>query len=324
MSEPAIWLSEADVAETVDLDAAVVAVRAALVAEHAGQAATMAKTALAWAGGHTLHAIGGVDHATGLVATKTWAHTGGGAQPVLAVWDAATGRLQAMIEAFALGQLRTASITAVAIDAMAPPDAPIVAIIGTGKQAFPQVAAAISRRTVCEVRVHSPTPEHRDAFVERLRPVVTAIACADAQSAAAGADIVITATRARQPVLTVDDLGANTLVCAVGAITPERAELDGAIATRAALVASDSPDTARQLSHELDGAAEVVALRAVVAGAVDVPVHGHRVFKAMGLGLADLAVAGEVLRRCRADGRGARIADRQRAEPRWIRAGGAS
>jgi ornithine cyclodeaminase/alanine dehydrogenase-like protein (mu-crystallin family) len=59
----------------------------------------------------------------------------------------------------------------------------------------------------------------------------------------------------------------------------------------------------------------------VVAGAVAVPSGGHRVFKAMGLGLADLAVAGEVLRRCRAAGRGTPIADRQRSEPRWFRGG---
>ena len=48
----------------------------------------MAKTALAWDGGHTLPALGGLDRSTGLVAAKTWAHTAGGAEPVLAVWDA--------------------------------------------------------------------------------------------------------------------------------------------------------------------------------------------------------------------------------------------
>ena len=79
---------------------------------------------------------------------------------------------------------------------------------------------------------------------------------------------------------------------------------------------SDSPGTAIALSHELDGATEVVPLSAVVAGAVTVPAAGHRVFKAMGLGLADLAVAGEVLRR--AAGRGVPIAERQRAAPRWF------
>lgn len=320
-----MWLAEADVAATVGLADAVEAVRAALVAEHDGQAATMAKTALAWGGGHTLHALGGVDHATGLVATKTWAHTAGGAEPVLAVWDAESGRLLAMIEAFALGQLRTASVSAVAIDAMATTGARTLAIVGTGKQAFPQVAAALDRRPIDEVRVFSPTAEHRDAFAERLRARVTAdvdvVACGDVGTATSGADVVITATRARQPVLHRGDVGPSTLVVAVGAITPERAELDRSIAASANLVASDSPGTACELSHELDDAIAVEPLSAIVAGAITVPADGHRVFKAMGLGLADLAVAGEVLRRCRADGRGTPIAERHRAEPRWFRGG---
>ena len=163
----AVWLTEADVAGTVALPDAVDAVRAALIAEHEGSAQTMAKTALAWGGGHTLHALGGLDRSTGFVATKTWAHTAGGAEPVLAVWDAETGRLVAMIEAFALGQLRTAAVSAVAFEAMAAPDASTVAIIGTGKQALPQVAAALDRREIDEVRVFSPTPAHRQAFAER-------------------------------------------------------------------------------------------------------------------------------------------------------------
>ena len=322
MGEAAVWLTEADVAATVGLGDAVAAVRAALVAEHEGRAATMAKTALAWHGGHTLHAIGGVDHATGLVATKTWAHTAGGAQPVLAVWDSGTGRLLAMIEAFALGQLRTGSVSAVAIDALATPDASVLAIVGTGKQALAQVAAAVDRRPITQVRVFSPTTAHRAAFAERLRPHVPAVVeCDGATAAADGAAIVITATRAREPVVDVGMLGERTLVVAVGAITPERAELDHGIAAKAALVVSDSPDTARQLSHELDAAPAVVSLSAVVAGAIAVPADGHRVFKAMGLGLADLAVAGEVLRRCRAAGRGTPIPDRQRSEPRWFRGG---
>ncbi len=194
----AVWLTEADVAETVALPDAVDAVRAALIAEHEGSAQTMAKTALAWGGGHTLHALGGLDRSTGFVATKTWAHTAGGAEPVLAVWDAETGRLVAMIEAFALGQLRTAAVSAVAIEAMAAPDASTVAIIGTGKQALPQVAAALDRRAIAEVRVFSPTPAHREAFAERLRPHVATVVVCDAPPTA---DIVITATRARQPVL---------------------------------------------------------------------------------------------------------------------------
>ena len=60
-----------------------------------GAAHRMEKTHVAWGDGHTLHAIGAVDEAAGLVATKTWAHTGGGATPLVIVWDAEAGELLA-------------------------------------------------------------------------------------------------------------------------------------------------------------------------------------------------------------------------------------
>ena len=75
-----------------------------------------------------------------------------------------------MIEAFALGQLRTAAVSAVAIEAMAAPDASTVAIIGTGSRRVPQVSPRRSTGAIAEVRVFSPTPAHREAFAERLRP----------------------------------------------------------------------------------------------------------------------------------------------------------
>src|SRR5262245_65228560 len=106
-----VWLREGDVVATVDLLDAVDAVEGALRAQAAGQAHTMEKTHVAWGGGHTLHAIGAVDEHAGVVATKTWAHTGGGATPLVVMWDAHDGALIAVVEAFALGQLRTGAVS---------------------------------------------------------------------------------------------------------------------------------------------------------------------------------------------------------------------
>jgi gentisate 1,2-dioxygenase len=77
------------------------------------------------------------------VATKTWAHTPGGADPCLLLFDEDTGELRAVIEAFVLGQLRTAGTVALATDLLARPDARRLAVIGPGKQALAQAAAVL-------------------------------------------------------------------------------------------------------------------------------------------------------------------------------------
>ena len=322
--DEARWLTEADVVATVALDDAVAAIRAALLLEHEGHAHPLAKAAVEWGGGHTLHALGGVvaergsddlgsdgvgSDGLGVAGAKVWAHTAGGAEPVVVLWDAAGGRLLAVLEAFALGQLRTAATSAIAIDELAAEDATTLAIIGSGKQATAQVAAARWARPLRDVRVFSPTPEHRHDLARRLAVELdgcTVRACDSVAAAVAGAQIVTTATRARHPFLDPTMLDPDALVVAIGAITPERAELDPAVAADAALVVSDSPQTALALSAELAAAPAVIALSAVVAGAAGADVSGgRRLFKAMGLGLADVAVAAAALQRGRGSGPGA-------------------
>lgn len=312
------WISEADVVAAVPLVDAVGAVRAVLAAQHAGAATALDKTAARFAGSSTLHALGGVDVGAGRAAVKSWAHTPGGATPLLVIWDAATGDRLGVVEAFALGQLRTAAVSAVAIDALAGPGADVLAMIGTGHQALAQVAAASSVRPLREVRVHSPTADHRRRFaaeVARRLPAVEVVDCPSVAAAAEGAAVVTTATRATEPILEREMLAADVAVVALGAITPERRELAPALVRGAARVVSDSPEAATALSVELAAAAEVVALSDVVGGAWP-PVPGVTVFKAMGLGLADVAVGALALERVRAGGGGRRLPRPERVAPR--------
>ncbi|HET6793031.1 MAG TPA: hypothetical protein VFH45_01230 [Acidimicrobiales bacterium] len=328
----ALWLSEQEVAALVGLADAVAAVRSALADEAAGRAATMGKTHITW-DGHTLHALGGRWDARGLVATKSWAHTAGGAEPMVLVWDQHEGRLLACIEAFVLGQLRTAAVSAVATDALAPPEARTMAMIGTGRQALPQVAAVLAVRDVTEVRVHSPDADHRRRFAEELAGQTAAEVTVwdSVAEAVAGAAVVTTATRARLPFLSAAMLGPGAHVNAVGAITPERREVADDVVARCRLVASDSPEAALRLSAEVATAPAVTALSEVVAagdaaapgatgaGGAAGPGGDLSLFKAMGIGLADLAVAAEALTRAEAAGAGRRLPARSRARPRLLR-----
>ena len=313
------WLTERDVADLVDLRAAIEAVEDGLRREAEGHVVPVEKTHGLWAGGHTVHALGAVDEAVGLVAVKAWAHTPGGATPLLSVWEAETGALVAVIEAFALGQLRTAATSAVATRWMAPAEADTMAVIGSGRQAAGQVAAVLQVRPVATVRAFSPTAEHVAAFVDRVRaarPDVRVIAAPSVEAATDGAAIVTTVTRAREPFLAVDALGPDVHVNAVGAITPERAELGPDVVARAAAVVVDSEPAARRLARELADVTELIQLSTIVAkGGVDVRRPAITLFKALGTGLADLSVAVVVLDRAHASDRGRPIPSPERVAP---------
>jgi alanine dehydrogenase len=317
----AIWLSEHDVVETVDLVDAIDAIESALRTEASGRAQSMQKTHLAWGGGHTLHAIGAVDEVDGTVATKTWAHTEGGATPLVVLWDAHTGALRAVVEAFALGQLRTGAMTGVATRWLAPEAVAIAALIGTGKQAMAQLAAVSAVRAVERTIVFSPDPAHRRSFIDAARADGWPFTIDEATSVAeavADAGVITTATRARQPFLERADVRSGALINAIGAITPERAELSPELVARCDLVVADSPDAASRLATEVGGF-RATALSEIVAGNTPRPPHEATLFKAMGIGLADLAIARLVVERSIREGRGANIAQPQRARPRLRR-----
>lgn len=321
----AVWLSERDVIDTIDLLDAVDAVEGGLRQEGAGSAATMDKTHLLWDDGATLHAVGGALVSSSLVGTKTWAHTGAGATPLLVLWDAGSGELRAVVEAFALGQLRTGAMTGVAVRWLASDEAASVAVIGTGKQALPQLAAVAAVRPIRRARVFSPSAEHRERFAARVLDaglVDDVVVCDSVESAAEDAPVVVTATRARQPFLTADAVAPGALVAAIGAITPERAELAPDLVARAGAAVVDSVSTARGLAAELPDDLELVPLSAVVAGVTDPPRGSGdggsvTLFKAMGIGLADVSLGAAVLDR--AVGRGRPIEQPERAAPRLRR-----
>ena len=102
-----------------------------------------------------------------------------------------------------LGAARTGALGAAAVDALALPDAGVVGVVGSGRQAWTQLWAATAARRIAEVRVFSPTASHRDRFAERARAELgpRAAAVPDARSAVEGAGIVILATRSETPVI---------------------------------------------------------------------------------------------------------------------------
>lgn len=329
MSDP-LWISEADVVAALSLPEAIDALEKGLALEAAGSARNMAKTHQIWGGHHTLHAIGAVVEGAHVVGTKTWAHTAGGATPLVTMWNSETGKLEAIIEAFALGQMRTGGISGVATARMARSDADELAILGTGKQAMTQVVAVAAVRKLKRIRVFSPTPEHRRAFLGRLHLLLPEVAVSEALSveeAVKDAPIVTLVTRARMPVLTAAHLAPGAHLNAVGAITPEREEFTQDVFARADAIAVDSIEAVKSLSAEFQkhfGEGDWSPVRPlselVAANWTRPPGADLTLFKAMGMGLSDLALGIEILARVRTSGGGHAFPHPKPAQPRLLRA----
>ncbi len=162
-----------------------------------------------------------------------------------------------------------------------------------------------------EVRVVGRTFDAAFRFDENTRPF------ADAEAAVAGADVIVTATTAADPILMADWVDPGTHINAVGSSTPTAAELDPALLARAVLIA----DRRESLIHESGD-----YLRAAQAGTIN-PDHIHgelgevltgrvpgrtspeqiTVFKSLGLAIEDVVVARYLYDRASATGRGQRV-----------------
>src|SRR5438093_9075307 len=318
MSDSPLWIAEADVVALMDMPAAIGALEAGLVAEARGAASNMTKTHVEWeaTGGHaTLHAIGAVFAESGIAGTKTWVHSPLGATPLLILFNANDGRVNAIIEAFALGQLRTGAASGIATRLLASESAKELALIGTGKQSLTQVAAVASVRALKRVRVFGRDAARRNRLAARIRDELglEAIEAPTIAETVNGAPIVTAVTRARDPFLTAGMVVRGAHVNAVGAITPGGAEIAADLLARCTQVVVDSPPQARRLSRELieffgtndERWATVQPLSAIVATRQQrAPTDDVTLFKSLGMGISDLSLGIEIYNAATAVGAG--------------------
>ncbi len=302
MTEQPIWLTEADVAALVPINAGIEALRYQLPREFGAGARNLSKVLATWEPRSSMHNLGSIDPEQGVGGIKSWINTPAGARAVYALFDTRAGTVLAMMDAATLGALRTAGISGLATAIMAAPDADSLSIIGTGRQAFAQVAAVSTVRPLRRIHVYSPTEANKLAFCEKLRQSFAAeiVAEPDLPAAVGAAPILTVVTRAREPFITGAMLRAGTHVNAVGAILPDNAELMPDVFDRIDRIVVDNIQNARIASAELkrlygDDEAAWAALPTIgqlIGGGGFVRKPGRiTCFKAMGMGLSDLAIA---------------------------------
>jgi ornithine cyclodeaminase/alanine dehydrogenase-like protein (mu-crystallin family) len=307
-----LYLSEHDVESLLSPGEAVPVVEACFRRLAAGLLESVPRRRLPFEGG-SFALMAAVDSELGLAGVKSYAVAAGKAAFVVCLFALDTGKLEAVIEADALGRCRTGAASGVAAKHLARSGARTLGVIGCGGQAQAQVEAIRAAVPALDsVLAYCRTPERLDAFC-----AATGAEAAESHREAAALDVVVTVTTSRDPVLRGEWLSEGALVAAVGANRPDARELDNVVLERATFVCCDSREQARLESADLiepvaSGVLdwlEVHELQDVVAGEL-AGRQGERdivLFKSNGLAAWDVAVGAYVLARARERGVGTEV-----------------
>ena len=219
------------------------------------------------------------------------------------LFSAETGELQALLNASAITAIRTAAVSGVATDLLARADACNLALIGTGVQARTHLAAMSQVRSIKRCRVASRTVEHAREFAAAMsrefslsvEPVATVA------EALAGADLIVTVTNAREPIVRREWISPGAHLNVVGSSIPKAREVDTATIAASSLFVDRRESTLNEAGDYLIPAQEGVIGPDHIRAEIGEVLHGDKpgrtsleeitLFKSLGLAIEDLAAA---------------------------------
>jgi ornithine cyclodeaminase/alanine dehydrogenase-like protein (mu-crystallin family) len=201
--------------------------------------------------------------------------------------DRETGAPIAVMDGRLITEMRTAAVSAAATKLLAPKDSKVLAILGSGVQARSHFEALRLVRNFEEIRVWSQTKSNAENFAKEIGAKVT-----PAEEAVRGADVVVTVTSSKTPVLKGEWLKRGCHVNAIGACRPDWRELDDN-AMRNSVVFVDSREAAMKESGDLilSGAKIHAELGEAFAGKIDNRSGETTIFKSLGMAVEDVAAA---------------------------------
>ena len=305
-------LSHAQVLELLPIKECIAVMREALIALAAGEAHQPLRTIIRppdasgvmglmpayMSGGRAAFGLKAICVFPGNPAKGKDAHQG-----AALLFSAETGDLLAIINASAITAIRTASVSAVATDLLARLDACNLAIIGSGVQARSHLVAMSQVRIIKRCRIASRHIEHARKFSEemradfsfRLEPVGTV------DEALEGADLIVTATTAVEPIVRREWLLAGAHLNVVGSSTPNAREVDSETMAAASLFVDRRESTINEAGDYLfavrDGVIGPDHIRAEIGEVLrgDKPGRTSQeeitLFKSLGLAIEDLFAA---------------------------------
>ncbi len=312
---PIFYLTEAEVARVLTMDLALETTAAAFRKLALDEAVNVPRQR-AQTDHVMLHVLPAAAKTLGAIGFKAYTTSKAGARFHVTLFDPKEGGITAMLEADLLGQFRTGAASGVATKKLARADAGTVGLFGTGKQARTQLLAVCKVRSIKKAFVYGRDAERRKVFAAQLAQEtgVEVVPVEKPEEAAKGLDIVITATAAREPVLFGEWVSAGQHLNLIGSNFLGKTETDVEVFRRATLISVDSKEQANleagdfvkpreagvfQWGDVLEFAPLLVGKYPGRQSPEDVTI-----FKSLGLGIQDIALAVRVVELAKQQGLG--------------------
>ena len=303
-------LSAADIRACLPMSGAIDAMRTAFAQLSSGEAVVPDRIAVSTEEGISLFMPGYLPREGHLAAKVVSVYAGNPSvglpviQGVVLVLDSHTGVPVALMNGAYLTALRTGAAGGLATELLAVEDASVLTVFGAGPQARTQIEAVRAVRPIREIRLVSRPTEGARILADELEGVDVQV-FEDPERAVLGAQVIVTATDSRKPVFPGGAIGEGVHVNAIGAFTPEMAEVDGDLISRAKVVVDLRATVmaeAGDLVQAIEGGA--FSLESIHAELGEV-VSGERtgrespreitLFKSVGNAAQDVAVACRIL-----------------------------
>lgn len=235
---------------------------------------------------------------------------------LLLLFEAATGRPVALLNAGEITAIRTAAASAVATRALARADARVLGIVGTGEQAQAHIEALPMVRQFERIVIWGRDNERARAFAESAAAKFngTVTICATVADLLAEADVVCTVTSSPEPLLEGHSVRAGTHLCVVGSSFPARREVDDDCVARSTFFVDYRPSAlaqAGELLHAIQaGRVTESHIRAEIGEVLCGSSPGRRspseitLYKSLGVAAQDLAAACAAVAAAQAAGAG--------------------
>lgn len=237
-------------------------------------------------------------------------------QGFVALFHSQTGEPLAFINAAAVTATRTAAVTGLATRLLARPEAKTLALIGAGTQAHYHLPAIAAVRNLAEVRVAGGHPESAAAFVDKFQPKYSfpIRAAGSVEEAVTGADLIVTVTNSKTPVLKREWVSPGAHICAVGASVRTSSEVEPELVAASRLfvdrVESAKNEAGEYLNALAAGMIDESHIQAEVGELVTGSKQGRQsfeeitLFKSLGLAMEDVASARYLYAKAQAEGKG--------------------
>jgi ornithine cyclodeaminase/alanine dehydrogenase-like protein (mu-crystallin family) len=243
------------------------------------------------------------------------------AQYVVVLFDRETSKIAALVDGMFITAYRTAATSGAALDRLAPRAPMRLAVLGSGLEAEMHVRAFAAVRPVEALKVFSPRAERREAFAQAFAKQlgVTCTAVDNPEEAVAGASVVLAAARSRgeKPILYGDWLKPGMVVISIGSTVPEQREIDVSVVEACDLIVCDAVEEVAEETGDMIEATragihfhdKTFSLNALIRGEIDRQVSAAKIpmFKSVGNGVQDVAVAEHFLEKSKAAGLATRL-----------------